>query len=352
MNLKIGGRLVLGYSVMALVLAIAVGATLWSVSNIDKVTTRMVELRTPTAQASASIVNNINASLAALRGWMLTGNQTFKKDRAVAWADIAKVQGEMDALSQSWTNPANIEKWTKFKAILAEFKVAQAKVETISHSAGEQPATKMLVTEAAPRAAVMVKNISKMIDLELSGEGGTDGDRVEVLGMMADIRGSLGLGIANIRAYLLTGDSKFVESFKKLWAKNEKRFWDLSTASSFLSEEQKTAFDEFAAKRDEFKALPAKMFAIRGSEKWNMANFTLVTEAAPRAGKLLTTLLGPKAKDGSRSGGMVDNQRMLLVKDAKFSASQVSQLFITEWILLAVGLIIASIVVVVSIKSI
>ncbi len=352
MNLKIGGRLILGYSVMVLVLAIAVGATLWSVTSIDRVTNRMVELRTPTAQASASMVNNINASLAALRGWMLTGNKAFKKDRTAIWADIAKVQKDMDTLSKSWTDSANIEQWSEFKTILAKFNSAQTKVEAIAHSTNEQPATKLLVTEAAPPADIMIENINKMIDLELSGNGGVEGDRVQVLGIMSDVRGTLSLGLANIRAYLLTGDTKFVEDFKQLWAKNEKRFWDLSTASSFLSNDQKSAFEAFTVKRDIFKPLPEKMFAIRASEQWNMANYTLVKEAAPLADKLLTYLLGHKAADGARGGGMVDSQRKLLEKDAEYSASHVHQLFIIEWILLGVGLIIAAIVVTLSIKSI
>ncbi len=71
----------------------------------------------------------------------------------------------MDALSDNWTNPANVAKWHEFVAILDEFKLAQAKVEKIAKSVDEQPALKMLINVAAPQAAVMSAKITEMIDL-------------------------------------------------------------------------------------------------------------------------------------------------------------------------------------------
>ena len=343
-NLKIAHKLYGGFALVVLLLVVAIGAALWQVSTIKEGTDRIVNLRTPTAQASQRMENGINASLAALRGWMLVDNTAFKTRRAHAWRAIAETRTTMDELSKNWTNPKNIETWTAFKVILDEFEVAQQKVEDIAHTPDETPATKILITEAAPRAAVMIKNISKMIDLELSGKGGTEGDRVQILGMMADVRGTLGIGLANIRAYLLTGQTKFVENFKKLWAKNERRFGDLGNSAHLLSPEQKAAYDEFAAKRKEFSPLPPRMFEVRGSKKWNMAQYILVTEAAPRAGALMAILAGEVQADGSRKGGMVANQKKLLQIDADAGAAQTGLLLTMEWILLFVGLAAGSVI--------
>ncbi|MEP3275689.1 MAG: HAMP domain-containing methyl-accepting chemotaxis protein [Stappiaceae bacterium] len=343
-TLKVSHRLTAGFALVVLLLVAAVGTTVWRVNDIGAATSRIQSLRTPTANASASLTNNINASLAALRGWMLTGNEGFKTERAVIWKDIAAVRSEMDVLSQNWTNPANVDAWSAFKSVLDEFEIAQNQVEVIANSPDEQPATKMLIQDAAPRAAVMVSKITEMIDLELAGtsEGAAAGDRVQLLGIMADVRGTLGLSLANIRAYLLTGDTKFVENFDKLWTKNDRRFSDLQKATGLMSATQKKAFDTFATERAQFTALPAQMFAIRGSDQWNLANYTLVTEAAPRAGKLLSTLLGPKGEDGSRTGGMKDNQAKLLDQDANMVAQEISTLSLILWSLLGLGLVVGS----------
>ena len=41
-------------------------------------------------------------------------------------------------------------------------------------------------------------------------------------------------------------------------------------------------FRSFRENRVKFAPLPPKMFDIRGSKKWKMANYLLATEAAPR----------------------------------------------------------------------
>ncbi len=347
-NQKISHRMALGFATIVLLLAISVGTSLWQVAGIKTGTDRIVNLRTPTAQASAALTSNIYASLAALRGWMLTGNPDYKTERAAVWKNIADVRATMDGFSSNWTDPRNVEIWSDVKTTLDEFSRAQDRVEAIAHTEDEQPATKILVEEAAPRAGIMVAMITKMIDAELAlaaGAGATaNGERIQLLGMMADVRGTLGLGLANIRAYLLTGDSKFSEEFRKLWAKNDRRFADLAAASSRLTDEQKKAFDTFAEKRAEFVPLPSKMFEIRGSKKWNMANFLLVSEAAPRAEKLLTALVGAKQDDGWRQGGMVGNQRALLDDDARAGAEKTDQLLVTQWILLALGIVLGVVI--------
>ncbi|OHC75279.1 MAG: hypothetical protein A3G18_02620 [Rhodospirillales bacterium RIFCSPLOWO2_12_FULL_58_28] len=351
-SLKIGQRLMFGFAVIVLLLAVAVASTLWQVDGIKKGTDRIVDLRMPTAQAGAAITSDIYASLASLRGWMLTGNAKFKGDRAAVWKDIADVRAVMDKLSKNWTNTKNVEAWSEFKVTLDEFAAAQAQVEAIAHTPDEQPAIRMLTEEAAPRAGVMADNITKMIDLELAGQGGKTGDRLQVLGMMADVRGTLGLSLANLRAYLLTGEQKFIDTFAQLWAKNEKRGNDLSGAVSLLSPEQKAAFDEFKAKRGEFAPLPAKMFAMRGSDKWNMANYLLTTEAAPRAGKLLTALLGAVQEDGSRKGGMVADQKTLLDDDADAGAAMTDRLLTMQWALLVIGIVLGVIIALLTSRSI
>ncbi len=342
LNLNIRARLILGFAALALTLAIAVGTTIWKVSSIGTQTERIVELRVPTAFASTSIVNGINASLAALRGWMLIDKEAFKTQRAAVWADIAQQRKEMDRLSRTWTNPANVKKWAEFKVILDEFEIAQQQVEDIAHTPDEQPATKLLVEEAAPLAAVIIKAITKIINIEATLEATSE--RKALLGMMADVRGSMGLALANIRAFLLTGDQKFAEIFKKFWATNEKRFADLNENAYLLNPEQVAAFSELSKAREEFAPLPPKMFEIRASKTWNMAVYLLITEAAPRAGKLLAILSGVTQADGTRAGGMVANQKRLLSADARSMAEDTGLLKTIEWLLLAVGLTIAVVI--------
>ncbi|MDH5367843.1 MAG: methyl-accepting chemotaxis protein [Cyclobacteriaceae bacterium] len=303
MKWTIKNRMIAGFSFVALVLFIYVTINYRGLQDNDELITRVTELRNPTANSSAKMLNGINQSLAGLRGWMLLGNENFKTVRARAWSDyIDKGYADMEVLSKSWTNPENVAKLKEVKTILDEFKLAQEEIENMANSEDNIPSYKMLLDQAAPQAAIMSAKITEIIDIELTREATTE--RKAVLGMMADVRGTLGLGLANIRAYLLTGDTKFSDGFNTLWEKNDRRFSDLSGKFNSLNSSQQNAFNDFRTARNKFTAFPEKMFELRGAEEWNLANYWLKTKAAPRAARL-TLLLE----------GMAANQQTLLAND-------------------------------------
>jgi len=333
------GRLIVGFLTIILVYVVSVVITASKISDINKESDRIVKLRVPTAATSARLASDINASLAALRGWMLTGNENFKLSRGVVWADIDKNVAAMTEFSKNWTVPANVKKLADLKALLQKFRAAQQDVEQIANSPSSYPANQMLLNDAAPSAAIQIAQITALIDEEL-GRDATPA-RKTLLGVMADVRGTLAISLANIRAYLLSGDIGFKNQFDKSWAKNETRFADLSKSKSLLSSSQKKAFDAFQAARVKFSPLPKRMFEIRGSDRWNMANYTLVTEAAPRAGKILDILEGPIGANGERHGGMVENQESLLRTDAAMVSDQIESVTLLNWLLLLGGVIIA-----------
>lgn len=330
-RLNIRNRLLLGFGAICLILIIAVGVTIFRLGNIDGQITRLDKLRVPTASASSSIVKEIYDSLAALRGYMLTNSEKFKDQRAEAWANTDSLKDNMDKLSRSWTNPANVKKWSDFKTILKEFRTAQQNVENMVGSPEQYPATAILASEAMPRANIMFREITRLIDLE--GKMPATVERKKLLGVMADVRGTLGLGLANIRAFLLTGKKAFKDKFDILWARNDHRYNDLKKMTTLFGPKQSASFNHFSEQRALFDPLPAKMFALRGSRKWNMANYLLVTEAAPRAEELLDILVGADGK-----GGMVADQRKLLEDDVAYSMSLSNNLMLLLWLLLAVGL--------------
>ncbi|MCP4000416.1 MAG: hypothetical protein GY727_05865, partial [Gammaproteobacteria bacterium] len=211
---------------------------------------------------------------------------------------------------------------------LKDFKVYQQEIEDIAQTIGNTPAVKILFDEAAPKAAIMVSNITKLIDLE--SDLAASAERKALLGMMADVRGTTGLALANIRAYLLSGDEKFKKKFDKLWAKNTRRYGDLSDNTALFSPEQAEAFVAFNSAREKFSPLPPKMFEIRGGNAWNLANVWLGTKAAPTAAVIMEQL-----KDMSTS------QQQLMATDAETVKELSSNLATLEWILLVSGFIIS-----------
>ena len=328
-NMKLSMKIGIGFGLMILLLVAAVSISIFQVSKVDVVAKRVVDLRTPTAQASLGMLNGMNQSLAALRGWMLLDNSKFKDIRAKSWDNwIDPNMAELQEFSKGWTNPENVKRLREMEGHIEDFRKYQQEIEDIANTIDEQPALKMLFEDAAPRAGKVVNLITKLINIEGKLEG--TNQRKALLFMMADVRGTMGLALANIRAFLLAGDVKFKNNYEGLWVKNTKRFADLTRQYALLNPEQKATFDELKQIRAEFQTYPPRMFKIKASKENNLANYWLGTKAAPTAGKIEALLTA-----------MADNQKELLVKDGLLMAETIDNMTNIEWILLAAGVVIA-----------
>ncbi|WOH66287.1 methyl-accepting chemotaxis protein [Bradyrhizobium sp. BWA-3-5] len=335
-NLNIRGRLILGFSVLCALLAVVVGTTIVKVSAVNESTDRTVNLRVPTAMTASEVVAGVYASLASLRGWLITGNDSFKAERAMLWKEMQRYGARMDDLSGHWTAEQNKADWRQAKPLLDELRSAQDKAEAIAHTLDEQPAAKLLATEAAPLAKLMLQNATSIIDEE--GSIASTDARKSLLIDFADLRGSMASAIGAIRAYLLTADAAFKTEFEQLWALNQKKFEALAKRRTEMTGGQQKAFDALIAARAKFAPLPQKMFEIRASDRWNMAQWFLTNEAAPRANKLLDIFAGAKDATGARAGGMVSRQQNNLKRDGDAVLAETNFLATLLWVLLGVGI--------------
>jgi methyl-accepting chemotaxis protein len=334
-RLTIGGRLTAGFALVAAVLALAVGATIWTVFGVSATFDRMIGLRVPVALTSTELAAEIATTLATLRGYLLTGSQQLKTDRAAVWKDLDETASRFDKLAERFTNPENKQKWSEIKALLGALADAQNKAEAVAFTPDAFPATKLLVAEAAPRATVMFTEVTKMIDEEESLEATPE--RKRLLKSMADMRGNLGASTAQLRMFLLTGEAANKDQFLRAYEIFQKAFQTLEGQKDLLTPSQSASFDAVSKAYKAFSPLPAQIVAIRESPEWNRPVHILATEAAPRAGKILDLMLGVRQTDGSRAGGLKDNQQKLLAEDTERAASGMSFLTNLQWFLLALG---------------
>jgi len=341
-TLRISGRLWLGFGALCLVLAAAVGFTIFTLGSIVDDSHRIVDLRAPAANTSADLTAEVNGSLAVLRGYLLTGKEQLKTERAGVWQTIDKLTAEMDKLAEQFTVAENRERWETVHDLLPQLHAAQDKAEAVAYTPDAFPATKILSEQAAPKAKVLAAAITKMIDDEATQEATVE--RKALLKSMADVRGNFGLALAGIRAFLLSGDPQFQQEFAARWDVVQKALAAVSAKSALFSPVQQAAFAEFNKSFAEFAPLPQQMFDIRQSDGWNVPVKILATEAAPVASKILDGLDGPIQADGTRAGGLIDNQRALMMGDTGELNDTINLLSIVQWALLAAGMALGGII--------
>jgi len=235
-NLSLGKKLGFGFGAVLIIFVMLVVFIEYKLTTQESLQDRIVELRVPTNIAVHDLVNGINYSLAALRGYMILGKDSFKDQRQDAWKEIDRNLAIMTEMSKSWTVPKNIETLKELKITMERFRTAQQKVEAVSHSEDEQPAMKMLLTDAAPRASKVIAAITGMINEEK--ELPATPERKNLLALFADSRGSFALGLASIRGYLISGQQSWVDDFNKRWEVNSARLASIDGSRHLLNQAQ------------------------------------------------------------------------------------------------------------------
>lgn len=292
-RLTVKNKLFLGFGAVLFVMLAVSANTFLGLKGMGTTKDRLLDLRFPTVLAGGQMENGINLSLAGLRGYMILGKDpdkaaAMKKARMAGWKEIDDAMARMREFSKSWTNPENIEKLKQMEVYVEEFRKAQQEVEDISHTDGEVPAFNTLLTQAAPRASKILTAISAMIDAE--DKYRATPQRKKLLKLLADSRGSFAIGLANIRAYLLSGDTKFRDNFNAKWKVNEARFKQISTMQGLMTTSQRKAWNDYKTIRAEFSEYPPLMFKQRSGQDWNLANYWLGTKAAPKAKAIMNIL--------------------------------------------------------------
>lgn len=292
----------MGFGAVLIIVALVSINNFSKMNNVSEIEHRLIDLRLPTVMAGMQLTDGIHLSLAGLRGYMILGKdpgaaEKFKAERQRGWDQIDQAVRTMDEFSQSWTDPNNIGMLNDLKGEVEAFRIAQQEVEDISHTNENIPAFNILLTKAAPRASEILGAVTVLIDEE--SRLSATAERKTLLKLLADSRGSFAVGLANIRAYLLSGDSRFVDSFHAKWKVNEDRFEQISHMTGLFNATQAKAWNTYKSLRTEFASLPPEMFKLRSNKDWNLANYWLGTKAAPRAGAIMNILKEMRASQDS-----------------------------------------------------
>jgi len=285
LNLKdmtIGKKVGLGFGVIVLILMGVVLLTIQQVRNMEIVTKRVVELRTPTAHASLMMLNGMNHSLASLRGWILLGDPKFKKERSIAWEEqINPSLKLMHSLAPKWADLENKNRLKLIEEEINNFKSAQNKIEDIAKTPENSPAQKILFNQAEPLEKFIVDTLSNMIRLGIKDNQSPKNKRLVEL--LANIETTISLALERADEFLLSGKEEFKKESLENWRKNSDYMQELKKNLKSFNKEQLKNIEFLQVKVGEFGPLLEEIIRIRSGEKWNLANYWLKTEAAPVA---------------------------------------------------------------------
>jgi len=315
-----------GFGVVTLVLVVTVVESVWQVSRTNRLTAFVFQQRVPTAEAGETLLEGLYHSVSELRGYMLYEDPAYERDRRQVWQKrILPSLALLNELSATWTNPENLRRLEELNESIATFRALQGEIARTANTVENQPAVHLNTTEGMPLTSRMIEKLTEMIEIEKDMPATSE--RKRLLAVMGDVRDTLGLCIADIRAFLISGEAEYRTDFEAHWQANETHFSTLGSMLSLLTPEQRAAFDEVREARGGFAPLPVRMFEIRDGDRWDIANHTWNTRVLPVFEGITTDL-----------EEMSHNQRDLRDTDIAEVEGATQRLILVLWISLLLGL--------------
>jgi methyl-accepting chemotaxis protein len=337
--MTIGQRLAAVFTSQLLLFGTVVGMTCWQVGVVRHDARAVIDLDAPRAQAATAISGDVNDSLSALRGWMIDGGAPSKAARAQVWDRLEATRVTMDRLVASEPGSDIAARWQSVQALLGSLRHAEDDVERVANSPEEQPAATILSRDVTPLLNVMGSQLTAMMD----EEGGLEAtpERKQLIRQMGEFRGPLGLAGSNMRAHLATGDAASRASFDTYFARTRAGHDYLVAHRALLTGSQAAAMDQVEAAWTRFQPIPAALFAIRGSDGWNVAHSMMRTEVLPRVSRLREALVG----DGTpgAAGGIVGLAAAQQRNHSQGLAARLDRLQGMSLGMLALGLVVAGV---------
>ena len=301
-NLPIHRLISLGFGLIVIVFIISGTISFFGISKLQNISSQIFLLRTPTTEASSSMINQIHKSQTSLRGWLLLKEKHFDNELRESWVRIRTTEVIIKQLSKKWTNPDNQVQFKAIQTLLNDFEKTQFEILEISALPENIPANLLTTKKAVPLVLLLNNRVLQLIEHEETVEA-TPEHKIFLIALIK-FRNSLGLSLGNIRSYILSGNQDFIRAFEESWSDNQLHFEELKNMQPIFKSYQKRIFKEIIKNHQEFSELPAKIFELREKEDWNQAKFLLKTKAEPLSQQIISTL-----------NTMTSNQHQLLQLD-------------------------------------
>lgn len=330
-------RLTFSFLILSTLMIASLGVAILKIQQVDKAVDNIVSQSIPVAFSEGQLASDINGTLAALKGWLLTNNPEYKTQRATLWKNISSEIQILDKFLKGQPS------WHALKKDLNDFQAAQTKTETIAHSEEDLPATKLLNQNVTPLTDSMLYNISQAYIEEVTQEATPK--RKQMLADMGDIRSALAVVTGNIRAYLLTGEKHYADQYQSVWSWAQGKLTHLRTEDRNLTNDQLNYIKEFSNAAKKVTPLFSQLISLRTGENWNQSRALLIHEVLPLSNSILKQLTQPKT-------GFVAQKRLEMENAGNHAVDVTNNLTKTAYFLAFTGAVLAVILVILSIKTI
>ncbi|GEM_PF-736124 len=271
------GRFLRSHLSIALIGMFALAIAIGTIGFLGNNARELAFKQGPTAQASLKVLNGIQSSLVAMRGWIALGDPKYRQKRQQAWQnDIDPAVEELRRL----TINADSRQFNRILGVLADLNEAQWWIEDVAHTPGNQPARALYDDQGN----LLKKNILRAIIGLIDGatrNNQTINDK-SLLATLYQLRVHFAESHSLLGRYLDTAEAHYKVDFEAAIKHVDRSLFEIGRHTQFdENAQQLVSFLE--TELIVYKNLTKRIFTLREKLSWNVAQHALLTDAVPLA---------------------------------------------------------------------
>ncbi len=279
MRISVGTKLICTYlAVIALTVAPALGLCYY-LKHVRRNQTHVLNVAQPTVAAAKGIREGLHESSAGLRGYIAIGGEHFRTQRLQGQK---RAQGSLKELDGLTRNAAAEERQLldQLRRELSGIEAIHRAMESAPRQLDEVPAFQKLAGDSTPLGERMLAASSALIETESKLEKTPQRQKLleELTGLLAALHG----GLMEMHSYLTTAEERHIKNFADQWQNLGAGLTALAAKRRMFTPEQNRQFNHLQQLVGQFQPLPDRLFAMRKSQSWNVAQQRVKDEAGPR----------------------------------------------------------------------
>tara|TARA_R110002073_G_scaffold123819_1_gene267617 strand:+ start:10113 stop:12485 length:2373 start_codon:yes stop_codon:yes gene_type:complete len=279
-GLRLRTKFLLGFGAITLGMVANMVYTVWQVRKTTTQTEVTLKHHVPTVQASRVLQSGIQRSMAALRGWVLLGKDSFRQERRKAW-DIEIYPALASLQNALGDHEAERDLLERLVKDLTALDSQQNQVERIANTPENKPGMYLFTTQAAPLIEESFARISKLIALQAAQP--TTRERTVALVAMADFRGLSSMAAGNLRAFATSGLEADNANAHDYSSRSQEAFRQILSLRESYSQEQAQVLEKLVASQIQLISVAETIINQRSQADWDQASHLLTTIAVPKA---------------------------------------------------------------------
>lgn len=313
---RLWGRLLRSHMLIAILgaatLVVALIAVLWLRGHALKLS----QMRSPTVRAALNANAGVQRSLAGLRGWVVLERAEFKQERAKAWdEDIMPALEELRELQNHQDIAPKLREATQ---VLRDLRDVQWWIEDMAHEPGNLPARWKLESDVAPLAEDILIATDAMISQRVRYNEAQHNAILHA--RMLSFRGRFAEAQLPILRYVDSARDADKREYEALIEEATEHLKHITVRQALMTEEQQEIAAWLSRTIPMFQLHAKKVFSLRTSDRWNLAQHELANVAVPEAERAIRLL-----------NSVVRSQTRLMEKDSEAAAE------LTRWTTIVCG---------------